>query len=186
MHISDHTRTPPKDGYNKNCARHSLRGSIFLSPCAPAQGRVQRTRPAATAAGLRLLYHDTRLNKTAPAAVLHGFLREKASARIATAAGLRLLYHDAAKRPQQNRTRCGFAWFNVLKPMPIRACGGFKVIIMTPQNQQNRTRCGFASMFSPIRTRTRTAATAAGLRLLYHLPSLYATRKFPSKTRVFS
>ena len=28
--------------------------------------------------------------------------------------------------------------------------------------------------------------TAAGLRLLYHLPSLYATRKFPSKTRVFS
>ena len=28
-----------------------------------------------------------------------------------------LLYHDAAKRPQQNLTCCGFAWFNVLKAL---------------------------------------------------------------------
>ena len=51
-----------------------------------------------------------------------------------------LLYHDTAKRPQQNRTHCGFAWFNVLKLMRESASarakhahgrdsGGFKVII---------------------------------------------------------
>ncbi|WP_278886957.1 hypothetical protein, partial [Ruthenibacterium lactatiformans] len=67
------------------------------------------------------------LNKTAPAAVLHGSMfsnscakahpRVQSTRTAATAAGLRLLYHDTAKRPQQNRTRCGFAWFNVLKPM---------------------------------------------------------------------
>ena len=28
-----------------------------------------------------------------------------------------ILYHGAAKRPQQNRIHCGFAWFNVLKAM---------------------------------------------------------------------
>ena len=28
-----------------------------------------------------------------------------------------LLYLDAVKRPQQNRTCCGFAWFNVLKAL---------------------------------------------------------------------
>ena len=58
----------------------------------------------------------------------------------AQTAALRLLYHDAATRPQQNRTCCGFAWFNVLKALcvstgacathtPGRACGGFEVII---------------------------------------------------------
>ena len=52
-----------------------------------------------------------------------------------------LLYHDAAKRPQQNRIYCGFAWFNVLKALcaGTGACaahtrsrasgGGFKVSI---------------------------------------------------------
>jgi len=48
-------------------------------------------------------------------------MRESASAHevraAAQAAGLRLLYYDAAKRPQQNRACCGFAWFNVLKSM---------------------------------------------------------------------
>ena len=66
------------------------------------------------------------LDKTARAAVLHGSMfsspvRESASAHevraAAQAAGLRLLYHGAAKRPQQNRIHCGFAWFNVLKAM---------------------------------------------------------------------
>ena len=66
------------------------------------------------------------LDKTAFTAVLHGSMfsspvRESASAHeeraAAQAAGLRLLYHDAAKRPQQNRTCCGFAWFNVLKAL---------------------------------------------------------------------
>ena len=67
---------------------------------------------------------------------------------------------------------------------------------MTPQSGLNKTAPAavlHGSMFSnpcakahPRVQSTRTAATAAGLRLLYHLPSLYATRKFPSKTRVFS
>ena len=66
-------------------------------------------------------------NKTAPAAVLHGSMFSKSCAlahkrvpctrAAAQAAALRLLYHDAAKRPQQNRTCCGFAWFNVLKAL---------------------------------------------------------------------
>ena len=89
------------------------------------------------------------LDKTAFTAVLHGSMfsspvRESASAHeeraAAQAAGLRLLYHDAAKRPQQNRTCCGFAWFNVLEVLCVntqacamhtrsRASGGFEVII---------------------------------------------------------
>ena len=89
-------------------------------------------------------------NKTAPAAVLHGSLFSKSCAlahkrvpctrAAAQAAALRLLYHDAAKRPQQNRTCCGFAWFNVLKALCAstgacaahtlsRVSGGFEVIM---------------------------------------------------------
>ena len=90
------------------------------------------------------------LNKTALVAVLHGSMFSKlcalAQGRVqctraaAQAAALRLLYHDAAKRPQQNRTCCGFAWFNVLKALCVstgacamhtrsRASGGFEVIM---------------------------------------------------------
>ena len=90
------------------------------------------------------------LNKTAPAVVLHGSMFSKlcapAQGRVpctraaAQAAALRLLYHDAAKRPQPNRTCCGFAWFNVLEVLCVstqacamhtrsRASGGFEVII---------------------------------------------------------
>ena len=93
------------------------------------------------------------LNKTAPAVVLHGSMFSKlcapAQGRVpctraaAQAAALRLLYHDAAKRPQQNRTCCGFAWFNVFKAlcastgacalhMRSRASGGLEVIIPHP------------------------------------------------------
>ena len=89
-------------------------------------------------------------NKTARAAVLHGSMFSKpcapAQGRVpctraaAQAAALRLLYHAAAQRPQQNRTCCGFAWFNVLKALCAstgacamhtrsRASGGFEVII---------------------------------------------------------
>ena len=70
-------------------------------------------------------------NKTAPPAFLHGSMFSKpcapAQGRVpctraaAQAAALRLLYHDAAKRPQQNRTCCGFAWFNVPKALCISA-----------------------------------------------------------------
>ena len=90
------------------------------------------------------------LDKTAFTAVLHGSMfsspvRESASAHeeraAAQAAGLRLLYHGAAKRPQQNRTCCGFAWFNVLKSMRESASAHEE----------------------------RAAAQAAGLRLLYHI-----------------
>ena len=53
------------------------------------------------------------------------------------------IIHDAAQRPQQNRTSCVFAWFNVLKAlcastgacalhMRSRASGGLEVIIPHP------------------------------------------------------
>ena len=94
----------PRRNLNKTALVAVLHGSMFSKLCALAHGRVPRTRPAAHAAALRLLYHD------------------------------------AAKRPQQNRTCCGFAWFNVLKALCVstgacavhtrgRACGGFEVII---------------------------------------------------------
>ena len=94
----------PRSDHNKTAPAAVLHGSMFSKPCASAQGRVPRTRPAAHAAALRLLYHD------------------------------------AATQPQQNRTCCGFAWFNVLKALcvstgacathtPGRTCGGFEVII---------------------------------------------------------
>lgn len=52
------------------------------------------------------------------------------------------VYHDAAKRPKQNRTCCGFAWFNVLKPVRESASAH----------------------------EVRAAAQAAGLRLCHHAP----------------
>ena len=91
------------------------------------------------------------LNKTAPAVVLHGSMFSKlcapAQGRVpctraaAQAAALRLLYHDAAKRPQQNRTCCGFAWFNVLKAL----CAGTGACALHTHSRE-----------------------AAALRLLYH------------------
>ena len=47
----------PRSGHNKTASIAVLHGSMFSKPCAPAQGRVQRTRAAAAAAALRLLYH---------------------------------------------------------------------------------------------------------------------------------
>ena len=100
-----------------------------------------------------ILYQDAAaggLSKTVPAAVLDGSMFSKPCApaqkcvlctrAAAPAAALGLLYHDAAKRPQQNRTCCGFVWFNVLKALCAgtgacaihtcsRASGGFGVII---------------------------------------------------------
>ena len=134
----------PQSGLNKTAPAAVLHGSMFSKLCALAQGRVPRTRPAAHAAALRLLYHISKLalrvplvftkkhgiyaarlmlrlrlaftnrtyytmtlqsglNKTAPAAVLHGSMFSKpcapAQGRVpctraaAQAAALRLLYH---------------------------------------------------------------------------------------------
>ena len=47
----------PRSGLSKTAPAAVLHGSMFSKPCAPAQGRVQRTRAAAAAAALRLLYH---------------------------------------------------------------------------------------------------------------------------------
>ena len=136
-------------------------------------------------------------NKTAPAAVLHGSMFSKpcapAQGRVpctraaVQAAPLRLLYHDAAKRPQQNRTCCGFAWFNVLKPVresasahEVRAAAqaaGLRLLYhgAAKRPQQNRACRGFAwfNVLKPMRKsasahEVRAAAQAAGLRLLYH------------------
>ena len=109
-----------------------------------------RLRPAFVNRTYYTITPRSGLNKTASIAVLHGSMFSKpcapAQGRVpctraaAQAAALRLLYHDAAKRPQQNRTCCGFAWFNVLKALCAgtgacalhtrsRASGGFEVII---------------------------------------------------------
>ncbi len=137
------------------------------------------------------------LDKTAFTAVLHGSMfsspvRESASAHeeraAAQAAGLRLLYHGAAKRPQQNRTCCGFAWFNVLKSMRESAsaheeraaaqAAGLRLLYhgAAKRPRQNRIHCGFA-WFNVLKSmresasahEERAAAQAAGLRLLYHI-----------------
>ena len=48
----------PQSAPNKTASTAVLHGSMFSKPCAPAQGRVQRTRAAAqAAAALRLVYH---------------------------------------------------------------------------------------------------------------------------------
>ena len=52
---------PPRRGLNKTARAAVLHGSMFSKPCAPAQGRVPCTRAAAQAAGLRLLYHISKL-----------------------------------------------------------------------------------------------------------------------------
>ena len=51
----------PLSGHNKTARAAVLHGSMFSKPCAPAQGRVPCTRAAAQAAGLRLLYHISKL-----------------------------------------------------------------------------------------------------------------------------
>ena len=51
----------PRSGPNKTAPAAVLHGSMFSKPCASAQGRVQCTRAAAQAAGLRLLYHISKL-----------------------------------------------------------------------------------------------------------------------------
>ena len=109
-----------------------------------------RLRPACVNRTYYTITPRSGLHKTASIAVLHGSMFSKpcapAQGRVqctraaAQAAALRLLYHDAAKRPQQNRTCCGFAWSNVLKALCVstgacamhtrsRASGGFEVII---------------------------------------------------------
>ena len=50
-----------QSGLNKTAPAAVLHGSMFSKPCAPAQGRVQRTRAAAQTAALRLLYHIFKL-----------------------------------------------------------------------------------------------------------------------------
>ena len=45
----------PRSGPNKTARAAVLYGSMFSKPCAPAQGRVQRTRAAAQAAALRVI-----------------------------------------------------------------------------------------------------------------------------------
>ena len=118
-------------------------------------------------------------------------MRKSASAHevcvAAQAAVVRLLYHDAAQRPQQNRTCCGFAWFNALKPMrksasahEVRAAAqaaGLRLLYhgAAKRSQQNRACRGFAwfNVLKPMRKsasahEVRAAAQAAGLRLLYH------------------
>ena len=136
-------------------------------------------RVAAQAAGLRLLYHISKLALRVPLVLIkkHG------------------IYADAAKRPQQNRACRGFAWFNALKPMrksasahEVRAAAqaaGLRLLYhdAAQRPQQNRIHCGFAwfNALKPVREsatahEVRAAAQAVGLRLLYRIFPCPATK----------
>ena len=56
----------PRRNLNKTALVAVLHGSMFSKLCALAQGRVPRTRPAAHAAALRLLYHISKLALRVP------------------------------------------------------------------------------------------------------------------------
>ena len=51
----------PRSDHNKTAPAAVLHGSMFSKPCAPAQGRVQRTHAATQAATLGSLYHISKL-----------------------------------------------------------------------------------------------------------------------------
>ena len=115
-------------------------GKIFIARTKRKKGvRLCRTLPRSgfSKTALNAVLHGSRFPK--PCAPAQG--RVPYTRAAAQAAALRLLYHDAAKRPQKNRMCCGFAWFNVLKPMRESA----------------------------LAHEERAAAQAADLRLLYHI-----------------
>jgi hypothetical protein len=69
----------PPAASNKISLAEILHGSMFLKLCAPAQGRVRRTRSRVSGSfgGYYTMTPRSGLNKTAPAAVLHGSMFSK-------------------------------------------------------------------------------------------------------------
>ena len=84
-----------QSGLNKTAPAAVLHGSMFSKPCAPAQGRVQRTRAAAQTAALRLwLYHISKLTLRAPLVFnkKHGIYTAKFILRLRLAFAKRTYY----------------------------------------------------------------------------------------------
>ena len=84
-----------QSGLNKTAPAAGLHGSMFSKPCAPAQGRVQRTRAAAQTAALRLwLYHISKLTLRAPLVFTkkHGIYTAKFILRLRLAFAKRTYY----------------------------------------------------------------------------------------------
>ena len=135
----------PRRNLNKNALVAVLHGSMFSKLCALAQGRVPRTRPAAHAAALRLLYHISKLALRVPLVFTkkHGIYAAKLMLRLRLAFVNRT-YYTMTPRSGHNKTAHAAV---VDGSMFSRPCAP----------AQKRVLC------------TRAAAQAAALRLLYHI-----------------
>ena len=91
-----------QSGLNKTAPAAVLHGSMFSKPCAPAQGRVQRTRAAAQTAALRLLYHISKLALRVPLVFTkkHGIYAARLMLRLRLAVTNRTYYTTARENPQ--------------------------------------------------------------------------------------
>ena len=97
--------------------------------------------------------------------------------------------------PQQNRTCCGFAWFNVLKPVresasahkcarPRKRRAWLSYHGAAKQPQQNRTCCGFAwFQCSQARARKRISAQCARPRASGGLEVIIPWRREAASTK---
>ena len=92
----------PQSGLNKTAPAAVLHGSMFSKPCASAQGRVPRTRPAAHAAALRLLYHISKLALRVPLVFTkkHGIYAARLMLRLRLAFTNRTYYTTEREKPQ--------------------------------------------------------------------------------------
>ena len=134
----------PRSGLNKTAPAAVLHGSMFSKPCAPAQGRVPRTRPAAHAAALRLLCHISKLSLRVP------LVFTKKQGIYAAKLMLRL-------RPAfVNRT-----YYTITPRSGLNKTASIAVLHGSMFSKQ----CAISASAHEV----RAAAQAAGLRLLYHI-----------------
>ena len=92
----------PRRNLNKPALVAVLHGSMFSKLCALAQGRVPRTRPAAHAAALRLLYHISKLALRVPLVFTkkHGIYAARLMLRLRLAFTNRTYYTTEREKPQ--------------------------------------------------------------------------------------
>ena len=137
-------RTLSRSGLSKTALNAVLHGSRFPKPCAPAQGRVPYTRAAAQAAALRLLYHISKLTLRVPLVFTkkHGIYAARLMLRLRLAFTNRT-YYTMTPRSGLGKTALAAVLHVSMSPGP----------------------CAPAH---PRVLRTRAAAAAAALRLLYH------------------
>ena len=147
----------PRSGPNKTARAAVLHGSMFSKPCAPAQGRVPCTRAAAQAAGLRLLYHIFKLTLRALLAFTkkHGIYAARLMLRLRLAFTNRT-YYTMTLQSGLNKTAPAAVLHGSMFSKPCAPA-------------QGRVQ------------RTRAAAPAAALRLLYHVSEPAHTHAFLRK-----